>query len=305
MRRQLLVGIVIIGGVVLGAGFVVWATTSGVLGGPQAKAKRVLSLAQQEAQHGQLAQAQAKLEALANAQPDSPVADEALLRLGEVYEQQQQLAQARATYTALLERFPNSLRVTEAQAKLGGVNVALLFSPTVTETDTVYVVKPGDSLGKIAAAQHTTVDLLQQANGLKDHVIHPNQKLKVTNTHFRIHVDKSQNRLLVTRDNAFFKAYVVSTGKDNSTPVGTFTIVNKVPKPVWYHQGAVVPPDSPENILGTRWMGFNKPGYGIHGTTDPGALGQQVTAGCVRMSNAEVEELFSMVPIGTEVTIED
>ena len=305
MRRQLLVGILIVGGVVLGAGLVVWAATSGLLGGPQAKARRVISLAQQDVQHGDLTAAQTKLEAIANAQPESAAADEALLRLGEVYEQQQQLAPARATYAALLERFPNSVYATEAQTKLGSVNVALLLSPIVSDGDGVYMVKAGDSLGKIAAAQHTTVELLQKANGLKGNVIHPNQKLKITKASFHIHVDKSQNRLLVTRDNAFFKAYIVSTGKDNSTPVGTFTIMNKVPNPVWYHEGAAVPADSPENILGTRWMGFNKAGYGIHGTTDPGALGQQVTAGCVRMSNAEVEELFSFIPVGTEVTIED
>ena len=50
-------------------------------------------------------------------------------------------------------------------------------------------------------------------------------------------------------------------------------------------------------------MGFDLKGYGIHGTVDPGSLGQQVTQGCVRMSNSDVEELFSIVPTKTEVTI--
>ena len=97
----------------------------------------------------------------------------------------------------------------------------------------------------------------------------------------------------------------MATGKDNSTPIGTFKIVTKIPNPVWYKQGAVVPPDSPENILGTRWMGIDKQGYGIHGSVDPNAIGKQVTAGCVRMNNGDVEELFALVPIGTEVTIVD
>jgi lipoprotein-anchoring transpeptidase ErfK/SrfK len=75
--------------------------------------------------------------------------------------------------------------------------------------------------------------------------------------------------------------------------------------PTWYKQGAVIPAGSPENILGTRWMGFDLPAYGIHGTTEPQSLGKQVTQGCVRMSNADVEQLFIIVPIGTEVTIVD
>ena len=83
------------------------------------------------------------------------------------------------------------------------------------------------------------------------------------------------------------------------------TVVNKLVDPVWYRQGAVVPPDSPENILGTRWMGISEKGYGIHGSVDPEAIGYQVTAGCVRMLNAEVEELYDIIPLGTEVTIVD
>ena len=118
-------------------------------------------------------------------------------------------------------------------------------------------------------------------------------------------VDKSQNQLLLTEDNQFFKVYTVATGLNNSTPVGTFKIINKIVNPVWYRQGAVVPPDSPENILGTRWMGWDKQGFGIHGSVDPTAMGHQVTAGCVRMTNSDVEELFTLVPTGTEVTIVD
>jgi lipoprotein-anchoring transpeptidase ErfK/SrfK len=82
-------------------------------------------------------------------------------------------------------------------------------------------------------------------------------------------------------------------------------VINRIVNPVWYKQNAVVPADSPENILGTRWMGIDKQGYGIHGSEDPGAIGKQVTAGCVRLTNSDVEELFDIVPAGTEVTIVD
>jgi len=52
-------------------------------------------------------------------------------------------------------------------------------------------------------------------------------------------------------------------------------------------------------------MGIDFPGYGLHGTTDPKSLGKQVTQGCVRLSNSDVEELYTIVPIGTEVVIVD
>ena len=91
----------------------------------------------------------------------------------------------------------------------------------------------------------------------------------------------------------------------NSTPVGNFKIINKLPNPTWFKAGAVVAPNSPDNILGSRWLGFDLPGYGIHGTTDPGNLGKQITQGCIRMSNSDIEELYAIVPLGTEVTILD
>jgi lipoprotein-anchoring transpeptidase ErfK/SrfK len=37
----------------------------------------------------------------------------------------------------------------------------------------------------------------------------------------------------------------------------------------------------------------------------PETIGQQITQGCVRMKNAEVEELYTILPLGTEVTIVD
>jgi len=304
MNRQALMRAVLVVAGVLGAGLLVWAGSQGWIG-PHGAARRLLVGAERASQQGDWAGAQMKLEELIGTQPDSPLVDDALLALGGVSEQQQQLAEARRVYRLLLERFPDSPLVGQAQSRLGAVNVALLFSPAVTEADALYEVKTGDSLGKIAAAHHTTVDVLKRANGLKGDLIHPRQKLKIPKGAFRIVVDKSQNELLMTQDNQFFKSYPVATGENSSTPTGTFKIVNKVPNPVWYRQGAVVPPDSPENILGTRWLGLNKQGYGIHGSVDPTTIGQQVTAGCVRMTNADVEELFAIVPTGTEVTIVD
>lgn len=67
----------------------------------------------------------------------------------------------------------------------------------------------------------------------------------------------------------------------------------------------MVPFGDPKNILGSRWMGISHPGYGIHGTTEPGSIGKNVTAGCVRLKNEDVEELYSIVPEGTEVVIVD
>ncbi|HSJ25807.1 MAG TPA: L,D-transpeptidase family protein [Longimicrobiales bacterium] len=44
-------------------------------------------------------------------------------------------------------------------------------------------------------------------------------------------------------------------------------------------------------------------GYLIHGTNQETSIGDAVSHGCIRMYNADVERLFSMVPVGTPVFI--
>jgi len=228
-----------------------------------------------------------------------------LLNEAKAQEAKNNLLDARALYQRLISDFSNSSEVMNWQKKVEEINIKLLFSPTLTVKSALYEIKPGDTLTKIAKEFKTTADLIMKSNNLSADKILPGRKIKVCTATFSIFVDKSQNILILKSDEEIIKTYVVSTGKNNSTPIGTFKITNKLTQPTWFKAGAVVQPGSPENILGTRWLGFDLAGYGIHGTTEPQSLGKQVTQGCVRMSNPQVEELYSIVPIGTEVTIVD
>jgi len=215
------------------------------------------------------------------------------------------LLEAKDLYQKLVNDFPESPEVAAWQRKAEETNIKLLFSPAITPKSITYQVKPGDSLAKIARQYKTTVELIMKSNNISDSLIIPGRKIKIWNAPFTILVDKSQNILLLKSDEEIIKTYIVSTGKNNCTPVGTFKITNKLVNPTWFKAGAVVPPGSSENVLGTRWLGFDLAGYGIHGTTEPKELGKQVTQGCVRLSNTDVEELYTIVPVGTEVTVVD
>jgi len=56
----------------------------------------------------------------------------------------------------------------------------------------------------------------------------------------------------------------------------------------------------------TRWVaaaGLFANGYGIHGNNNASSIGKAVSLGCVRMHNADVEELFGCISVGTELQI--
>ena len=228
-----------------------------------------------------------------------------LFDLAKAAEGKDDLLEAKKDYQRILSTSADNKVLSQAQDKLYSVNIRLIFSTIETDQTTIYEVNPGDSLNALAKKFNTTVALIKRSNNLPADVIRPGQRLRIWTGKFSCIVDKSQNTLTLKSGEEVVKIYRVSTGKHNCTPVGTFTITSKLVNPVWYKQGAVVLPESPENILGTRWLGFNLPGYGIHGTTEPQTIGQQVTAGCVRMPNPDVEELYDILPAGTEVTVID
>ncbi|MCS5696175.1 peptidoglycan-binding protein [Desulfofundulus thermocisternus] len=88
------------------------------------------------------------------------------------------------------------------------------------------------------------------------------------------------------------RQYPVALGKPGSeTPPGLWKVVDKSDE---YFPG-----------MGPRWMGLNIPTgtYGIHGTDSPWSIGTFASAGCVRMHNAHVVELYDWVSEGTPVLI--
>ena len=237
--------------------------------------------------------------------PNSHSADEAWIGIGDIYKKQGRIQEAHDAYQKAVSGYPDSSSISQAQERLWDINIKLLFSPLITPKSKSYEVKPGDTLIGIANNFNTNVDLIMRSNNLKTSLIMPKKKLKISTAKYSIIIDKSQNSLTLKSDEEVLKVYKVSTGSNNSTPTGTFKVVNKLTDPVWYKVGAVVPSQSPENLLGSRWLGLSKKGYGIHGTRTPDSIGQAVTQGCVRLTNPDVEELFTIIPIGTEVTIVD
>jgi len=98
------------------------------------------------------------------------------------------------------------------------------------------------------------------------------------------------------------------------TPVGTFTIIEKIIKPAWYvpesirkeepDLPAVVPP-GPDNPMGSHALRLSNPTLLIHGTNRPWGIGMRSSHGCIRLYQEDISVLFGMVKRGTPVTIVD
>jgi hypothetical protein len=178
------------------------------------------------------------------------------------------------------------------------------FSPLLTS----HTVRPGESLSLIAGKFGTTVDAIVRLNRLATSVIQPGQRLLALSGKVEVHVKKSDYRLWVLVDGKVLMEKRVGLGRDNCTPESTFVIDQRQKDPTWYRRGkASVPPGDPNNILGTRWLGFKDSeeyqGFGIHGTRDAGSIGKQQSSGCIRLDNHHIEELWDFVPMKAVVTI--
>lgn len=216
------------------------------------------------------------------------------------------LQEARELATVVLEQTTDPAAREKAELLLGAVGMELLMSPRPMPEKTDYAVQPGDSLDKIARKFGTTVELIQKGNNVRGALIKAGDRLRVFSGTWAIVVNKNRNDLLLTLNGKFFKRYRVGTGEYSKTPVGEFKIVDRIAQPTWWHpDGRTIPFGDPENLLGTHWLALDVKGYGIHGTWEPDTIGKQASMGCVRLLNEEVEELFTLVTIGTPVTIEE
>jgi len=60
----------------------------------------------------------------------------------------------------------------------------------------------------------------------------------------------------------------------------------------------------PNNPVGTAWIGLDRPGYGLHGTPVPEAVGRTESHGCFRLANWNAERLLKLAWAGMPVMVE-
>jgi lipoprotein-anchoring transpeptidase ErfK/SrfK len=73
------------------------------------------------------------------------------------------------------------------------------------------------------------------------------------------------------------------------------------------HKLPAFQPGGPDNPLGARAMylyqGGHDTAFRIHGTNQPWTIGLNLSSGCIRMVNNDVQDLYERVPVGTKVIV--
>ncbi len=140
-------------------------------------------------------------------------------------------------------------------------------------------------------------------------------------------VDTAQNKVYVRQGEKTLHTAIASTGSGASlqdprkpnkgwvfeTPRGVYSIKSKIKNPSWVkpdwafiEEGEAIPTKSQDRIetgvLGDYALGFGN-GYFIHGTLYTRLLGTNVTHGCIRLGDADLEYLYHHVPTGSTLII--
>ena len=125
-------------------------------------------------------------------------------------------------------------------------------------------------------------------------------------------IDTPHTFLYLILGNGKALRYGIGVGREGFTWSGTETITRKAEWPDWIPPAEMVARQpylprwvggGPGNPLGARALYLGNTDYRIHGTNDPTTIGKRVSSGCIRLQNADVEDLYQRVGIGTKVIV--
>lgn len=112
----------------------------------------------------------------------------------------------------------------------------------------------------------------------------------------------------------------IAVGRAGTGFAGSGTIRRKAAWPSWTPTANMVRtepelygavrnglPGGPQNPLGSRalylYQGGRDTMYRIHGTLDPSSIGKATSAGCIRLFNQDILDLYDETPLGTAVKV--
>ena len=125
-------------------------------------------------------------------------------------------------------------------------------------------------------------------------------------------INTRERRLYLIQNSSQALRYGIGVGRDGFRWGGVHRISAKKEWPSWTPPSQMLRrrPDlprhmvgGPDNPLGARAMYLGSTLYRIHGTNEDWTIGSNVSSGCIRLRNADVEDLYDRVPVGARVVV--
>ncbi len=126
-------------------------------------------------------------------------------------------------------------------------------------------------------------------------------------------VRQREKRLYYVLGNGQAVRYAIAVGREGAAWSGVSTVSNKREWPDWTPTPTILAhqPDlprhmegGPQNPLGARALYLGATMYRIHGTNEPWRIGEEVSSGCIRLSNEDIIDLYNRARIGATVIVQ-
>ena len=123
-------------------------------------------------------------------------------------------------------------------------------------------------------------------------------------------IQSGERRLYLVTGKGQALKYPVGVGRSGQQWYGTTRIASKHIKPAWKPPASLrgnrspdfyIESGSPKNPMGAAALVLVDNELAIHGTNNPGSIGGLVSAGCIRMHNSDIMDLYARVDVGTRV----
>ncbi len=125
-------------------------------------------------------------------------------------------------------------------------------------------------------------------------------------------IDTPNTYLYLVLGNGKAMRYGIGVGREGFTWAGREKISRMAEWPDWHPPKEMIDrqPYLPRfmaggesNPLGARALYLGNTLYRIHGTNQPSTIGSFVSSGCIRLTNADIEDLFGRVTVGSRVLV--
>ncbi len=123
-------------------------------------------------------------------------------------------------------------------------------------------------------------------------------------------VQTAERRLYLVVGKGQALKYTVGVGRAGQQWFGTTRIASKHIRPAWKPPASIrgnrspdfyIESGSPRNPMGAAALVLVDNELAIHGTNNPASIGGLVSAGCIRMHNQDIMDLYGRVQVGTRV----